>query len=724
MTLLISQFYITFKNSLLLLILLGIVFIIYTIFIYRRTIPLVPVNLKRVLTFLRSISLILILFVLFETTLNFIRSIKTPPHIAVAIDNSASMAIKDKAGNRPQLLSKAINDPVFNTLKDQFVLKYYTFSNKVNTEKTGDSLTFTGDATNITDCIKFIKNELVEKNLAGIIILSDGNYNKGGNPIRFSEELSVPVYPVGIGSPERVPDIAIVDVEYNPYAYINETTPVNVFIRNTGYKDIKIPITLSINGKKELTKIINIHSSPSEIKETIEYLPRSPGNNKLVLSVPSQPDELSFKNNLRTIYIDVFKAKLNVHLFAGSLSPEISFLKRHISSSDRYVVTTFVEKSENEFYQINDNEIENADIFIFQNFPTINTSARTLNRLLDRIQKQSIPIFLVLGKNVNFQQLSLFNEYLPIKANVNKINETLVYPMLSEKGKNDQLMRISSQNNSALSTWSKLPPVYTTHLINQLWANSDVLAFYKTSLTNRNQTNNNPLIVIRTNGKQKSAAVLAYGIWRWDLLMWGVDNNDDAYYNFVNNLLRWLEIKKEIKPVLIKTDNQQYNFGDPIKIDVEILNEALIPNDQNELVLSLKHNQTSENIAVYKSGENIYTKILYLDKSGDFELSLIAQEQAKFGNNIDKALFSIGEYSSELNNTHLQKSLLEGLALTSGGKYISSDSLYILAQSVQGSSRETSIANGVEFWNNRILLFCIIISLTMEWFLRKKKGML
>jgi len=724
MTLLISQFYITFKNSLLLLILLGIVFIIYTIFIYRRTIPLVPVNLKRVLTFLRSISLILILFVLFETTLNFIRSIKTPPHIAVAIDNSASMAIKDKAGNRPQLLSKAINDPVFNTLKDQFVLKYYTFSNKVNTEKTGDSLTFTGDATNITDCIKFIKNELVEKNLAGIIILSDGNYNKGGNPIRFSEELSVPVYPVGIGSPERVPDIAIVDVEYNPYAYINETTPVNVFIRNTGYKDIKIPITLSINGKKELTKIINIHSSPSEIKETIEYLPRSPGNNKLVLSVPSQPDELSFKNNLRTIYIDVFKAKLNVHLFSGSLSPEISFLKRHISSSDRYVVTTFVEKSENEFYQINDNEIENADIFIFQNFPTINTSARTLNRLLDRIQKQSIPIFLVLGKNVNFQQLSLFNEYLPIKANVNKINETLVYPMLSEKGKNDQLMRISSQNNSALSTWSKLPPVYTTHLINQLWANSDVLAFYKTSLTNRNQTNNNPLIVIRTNGKQKSAAVLAYGIWRWDLLMWGVDNNDDAYYNFVNNLLRWLEIKKEIKPVLIKTDNQQYNFGDPIKIDVEILNEALIPNDQNELVLSLKHNQTSENIAVYKSGENIYTKILYLDKSGDFELSLIAQEQAKFGNNIDKALFSIGEYSSELNNTHLQKSLLEGLALTSGGKYISSDSLYILAQSVQGSSRETSIANGVEFWNNRILLFCIIISLTMEWFLRKKKGML
>ncbi|MBN2412296.1 hypothetical protein JXQ31_11440 [candidate division KSB1 bacterium] len=664
------------------------------------------------------------LFILFELTFNFISSFKTPPHIAVGIDHSASMAVKDKAGNRPQVLSAVINDPVFFTLQNQFVFKYYTFANNVNPANIDDSLSFTGDVTNITNSLQYIKNDLAEKNLAGIILLSDGNYNKGGNPIRFAEELGVPVYPIGIGSPEPVPDIAIAGIEYNPYAYINESTPVHVTIRNMGYRNINLPLTLTVNGEKKLTKMINLPPSPSEIKETIDYLPEIPGNNKLVLSFPSQADELSIKNNFRTIYIDVFKAKLNVLLFSGGLSPDISFLKRHIGSSDRYIVNTFIEKSGNGFYQKNENEIDNADMFILLNFPTVHTSPSILNRLLDKVKTQSIPLFIILGKNVHPPKLSLFNEYLPFKANIDKIKEILVFPVLSEEGKNDQVMHISSQNNTALSAWSKLPPVYITHQINQLWPNTKVLAFYKTAVTQKGLTDNNPLIVTRNTGKQESAAVFAYGIWRWDLLMWGVNNDEDVYYNFVNNLLRWLETKQEIKPVQIKTDKQQYNFGEPVKISVEILNESFLPNNRNEIVLSLKHNHVTENIIVNKAGENRYEKIIYLDRSGDFELYLNNEKTTLYTDEVNKTLFSIGEYSSELSNTRLQKALLEGLASTTGGKYIDSDSLFILENTLSGNPRETYMSNSVEFWNNRIILFCVIFSLTLEWFLRKKKGML
>jgi len=722
--LLISQFNITYKNSIFLLLLFGIVFLLFTVFIYRNTVPIIPVFLKRILIVLRVLTLSIMLFILFEMTVNFISTLKKSPHIAVVLDNSASMGISDKTGNRSQLLSNAINDPVFKNLSGQFVLKYFTFSNKVNAIDFGDSLFFTGDVTNITNGMQYIKNDLAGKNLAGIILLSDGNYNKGGNPVRFAEELGVPVYTVGIGSPDPVPDIAIVDVEYNPYAYINEPTPVHVTIRNTGNKDLKIPLTLSVNGETKVTKIVNVPPSPSEIKQTIEFLPETPGNNKLVLSIPSQADELSLKNNFRTIYIDIFKAKLNVLLCSGGPSPDISFLKRHIASSDRYTVNTFVEKSVSGFYQTNETGIDSADIFIFQDFPTLNTSPRILSRVLDKIKNQSIPLFIVLGKNINPAKLSLFNEFLPFKANLNKINETLAYPVPSETGVNDQLLKTSSQNNTAISAWSKLPPVYITHRINQLWPNTEVLAHYKTSASQKGQTTGNPLIVTRNTGNQKSAAVLAYGIWRWDLLMWGVNNHEEVYYNFVNNMLRWLETKKEINTIQIKTDNRQYNFGDPVKIRVEILNKNLVPADEKKVVLSLKHNQKTEKIIVNKSGESSFTKTIYLDKSGDFELSLSDEKTAVYGNNINKALFSIGEYSSELSHTQLQKALLAGLASSTGGKYVDADSLFKLENTVTGNPRETRISNSVEFWNNRIVLFCIIIFLTLEWFLRKKRGML
>ncbi len=724
MMLLISQFNITYKNNLLLLILFGIVFLLFTVFIYRKTIPPVPSYLKRTLIVLRSLVLFLMLFILFKVAFNFISSFKTPPHIAVVIDHSASMAVKDKAGYRPQALDRVINDPVFNTLKKQFLLKYFTFANKVNTANINDSLSFTGDVTNMTNCLQYIKKDLAEKNLAGIILLSDGNYNKGGNPVRVAEELGIPVFPIGIGSPEPVPDIAIADIEYNPYAYINESTPVKVTIRNMGYQNINIPLTLTVNGEKKLTKIINVPRSPSEVQETIEYLPETPGNNKLVLSFPSQSDELSIKNNFRTIYIDVFKAKLNVVLFSGALSPDISFLKQTIGSSDRYTVNTLIEKSGDGFYQKNENEIDNADMIIFLDFPTINTPATLLNKLLDKVQTQSIPLLIILGKNVAPQKLSMFNEFLPFKANIDKINEMLVSPVLSEQGENDQVMRVALQNNAAVSAWSKLPPVYIAYQINQLWPNTKVLAFYKIPGLQKGQTGNNPLIVTRTTGKQKSAAIFAYGIWRWDLLMWGVNNNEDVYYNFVSNLLRWLETKQEIKPVQIKTDKQQYNFGEPVKISVQILNETFLPNDRDKIVLSLKHNQVTENIIVNKAGENRFERTIYLDKSGDFELSLNKEKTTAYTDETNKTLFSIGEYSSELSSTRLQKTLLEGLASTTGGKYIDSDSLNILETALTGSPRETFLSNSIEFWNNRIILFCAIFFLTLEWFLRKKNGML
>ncbi len=717
----ISQFHIAAKSVLLLFAFI-IAGIFFTLYIYRFTIPPVSLFLKRIMSGLRIIALLLLLFVIFELSVNLIKTRKDKPQVAIAIDTSASMAVKDETGIRAEIIKEVLQNPAFAYLQNNFIMNYYTFSNTTLTHKQADSLFFSGDATNIIQCLQFIKKEFTEKNLAAIIMLSDGNYNRGGNPVRIAEQLGTPVFTVGLGSAEPVKDLAIIEVENNSFCYLDESTPVNVTIRNRGYGEIGLPISLTVNDELIETQM---HTLPalSELEATFNVTPKITGINKLVISIPVQKNELIEQNNSRTIYIDVLKSRLYIQIYAGSLSPDISFLKNSILSSKRYSVGLLVEKPGGGFYNY-DNDTQDTDIIIFIDFPTAVTDQATLTRLLDAMETNATPLWVITGKNINLKKLSAFENWLPFKCNANYINETQIYAEPGEIGKNHPILQPAMQTSTWISAWLKLPPIYTIHQFQQFWPETQTLVNARTTSSQQNAKTPGSLVVIRTRQMHKSAAILGYGLWRWELLMRGVGDDSDIYNNFINNMLQWLETKKETSAWQIKTDKQHYNFGEPIKVTVNITKQALAMVNEPELTLLLNHKQGQESVTVSRSGDDSYSNVLYLDKAGDYQLTLDSATMSHITNKPDEAVFSIGEYSVELNNTQLQKPTLQDLALNSGGRYVEPDSVALLQKVIHGATRTSAQAWNKELWNEKYILFLIIFLLALEWFLRKKKGML
>ncbi len=731
MLILLAQTTLTFSAQSWLLLAAILLAIAYTLSIYRRTNPIVSALVRGLLISSRVLAICCLLFVVFEATFSLSSTRSEPPVLAIAVDNSASMAVQDKTGARNEKIRSVLHDNNLKQLEKKFDLKFYSFSDQSRElpHQEFDSLRFRGDVTNIAGSLESIKGELTEENLAGIVLLSDGNYNQGGNPIRYASEIGVPIYSIGIGSNETKPDLALTDIDANPFAYVGEPTPITMTVRSLGFGEQKTALTLRNEQSTISSQIITIPPSPSEIQIPIRYSPDSPGRQKLSIELNPIANEQTLENNKRTFYVDVLKSHLQVLLLAGKASPDISFLRRHLSASERYKVHSIVEKGDGTFYRMPatsslPEHLQDVDLFVLYDFPTNKTAPDLLNRLRVAVQTQAKPVLFVLGRETAPQRLGDLEQFLPVMAKSQNANEIQVYPLLSPLAQSHPVTQIGAERGSLAASWSQLPPVFTSNVFNQYWPNSEILVYAipANAPAARKDENKKPLLLVRSNGPQKSAALLAYGIWRWDLLMWGIGNADDMFSQLINNLVRWIESTKADELVRVEIEKTNFHYGEPVEIKIEVFNDKRMPISDADVKILLRHQTAQDELLATRIGDGKYNLTVHPEQPGDYIVSAIAQEGSRKLGETD-VLFSIGEYSKELTDLRIQEALLRSISESSGGKYISPDSLSDLTWAIGGEAKAISESKEIEVWNDPLTLIAIVLLLSAEWFVRKRKGM-
>jgi hypothetical protein len=94
----------------------------------------------------------------------------------------------------------------------------------------------------------------------------------------------------------------------------------------------------------------------------------------------------------------------------------------------------------------------------------------------------------------------------------------------------------------------------------------------------------------------------------------------------------------------------------------------------------------------------------------------------------EKGSFSVGGLNAEFLETRLNRLLLEQLAARTGGKYYEPQELSRLsadlAQMPNFRPRDVILARQFELWNKRWMMVVLVALFSIEWFLRKRNGML
>src|SRR5689334_7211324 len=109
------------------------------------------------------------------------------------------------------------------------------------------------------------------------------------------------------------------------------------------------------------------------------------------------------------------------------------------------------------------------------------------------------------------------------------------------------------------------------------------------------------------------------------------------------------------------------------------------------------------------------------EKIGKYTVSLTspANPDAKASTTFTVATLALEEQKPELDDAFLKK-----LASAGGGKYYQPDELAKWMKSLPDNPLVIRSEQEIELWNAPIFLWLFIIPLSIEWFVRKRKGLL
>lgn len=693
---------------------IGLIFIIfYSFYVYRFTLPPVSKFKKGTLVILRSIAIVVLLFIFFEPVLTITQKIEELPTNLFFVDNSKSMKIEDKT-NRLTTVRNTIE--TIKSAKLNGVNKFYSFGSSIKNINKDSlyALDFNEPTTDFSQIFKSIAH--TKNNIASVTIISDGVLTQGSTPLYTAEKLGIPVFTIGIGDSTKRNDIELKNVLYNDFIYAETPTAIIATVLNKGFEGRSSVISLIENNKViERQNILFNKSGVNTI--SFEYTPQTSGEKKLTVKIDNLEGESTNQNNQKVFYINVLSNKTNVLLISGAPSADLTFIKNTLIEDKNLTVNNLVQITSGNFLEPNANQkIDSADVIFLIGFPTNSTQDDFYNRLVNKIEKQNIPLFILLTADISISKLGKLKSELPFNLQGIENNYISVQPDISAAESTNPLIE-----GNSISDWNNLPPVNQPFTIMTVNPESKIISRVKMG----NTIKTNPLIISRNFASKRSVAIIAKDIWHWKLQT--ANKNLTLFDHFIINSIRWLNAPEDKKRVKVYTSKKFYSSGELIEFSAQVYDESFTPVNNAEVKVEYENKDLKNTFTLNSLGNGLYEGSVNVNKNGDYSF----KGEALLNNKIlgsDKGNFNVGDVDIELTDPQMNFTFLNLLSEQTNGEYFSPDKINLLITQLNKlnstSPKEKIVTSEIRLWSDEWLLIVVILLFSIEWFLRKRSGML
>ena len=236
---------------------------------------------------------------------------------------------------------------------------------------------------------------------------------------------------------------------------------------------------------------------------------------------------------------------------------------------------------------------------------------------------------------------------------------------------------------------------------------------------------NKPLILTRILGGKKSIAVLAKDIWRWKLET--APKNLDLFDRFIISSVKWLNSNEANKRVTIKTSKKFYSLGEQIEFSGQVYDQAFNPVSEADVKIQINYEKENFDVHLNSVGNGLYEGTFQTNKAGNYSFMGNAfLNNNKLGS--DKGKFNVGEVDVEMLDPRMNYEFLSLLSNQTGGKFFYNSNynqLFPILKALNKKSSKYKVeVSDINLWSNEWLLMIAIFLFGLEWFLRKRSGML
>ena len=218
-------------------------------------------------------------------------------------------------------------------LQDRFTVDHVFFGSEVYQDL--DSTAQTDKTTDINQPIEYISDIYEGENLATAIIITDGIYNEGKNPIYSDYNQTSPIYSVALGDTTPIVDLSVKEVLYNQIGYLNDQTEIQIDIdaHDCNNQRTLLQVNQRVGSGTKLIHEENIRIDSDNFFATrsVTLDLSTSGLAEYIVSVSPLNSEQNKVNNRKTIYIDVLDARQNILILANAPHPDVATLKQILS---------------------------------------------------------------------------------------------------------------------------------------------------------------------------------------------------------------------------------------------------------------------------------------------------------------------------------------------------------------------------------------------------------
>jgi hypothetical protein len=709
---------------------------------------------RAVLFGLRMLVILLLLAAMLRPTL--VRTTTTPQSatLIVLLDRSRSMSVPDEAGKKTrwEAMSQVIEAawPAMRKMGKDFEIKVYTFDSEAHAvDNSKDKLDLErepeGHQTAIGWVIDKVVREEAGKRLAGVILLGDGAQQAAPprdrspqDAVRQLADQGVPLYSVPFGQARGMgqsSDIALDQLRANQQVFVKNRLSVAAEARVDGFANRSIPIQMLFEtapGKMEVVagSQITALQDGQHLPVELEYVPQTPGEFKVTIKAIPQPGERLTTNNELSTFVTVLKGGLSVLYVEGALRYEQKFLRRSLDASPDIKV---------DYLRIDARKPETRppdllerfqpgkyDVYMFGDLDASAFRGEELAMLAKAVEEGAG--FIMLGGFHSFgagnygqtpladvlpiriERLERQNFDEPIRDDLHITGPLMMRP--TKVGATQSLMSLGDANNN-LAVWMALPPLEGANRFRDKKPAANVLAE-----TEQGQ----PLLVAKDFGRGRVIAFAADSTWRW----W-MGGHEAEHKRFWRQTVLWLARKDQSNEgnVWVQLDTRRLAPGMPLEFTVGANDpDGKLLTDARFEIEVIHPDRTKTPLQPRRQGDKNLVTFLGAEAAGDYT---IAVKGTRAGETLGttQARFLVFEQDRELDNPAADRGALESLAAITGGKAVPPEQLAALVAQIQKESQKLLIQTQLKttLWDTWPFFLTFVLLLVIEWFLRKKWGM-
>jgi hypothetical protein len=593
------------------------------------------------------------------------------------------------------------------------------------------------EVTRLGAAIEEVVSRFAGQPIAGVVLLSDGGSNQGIDPIEVAgrlREREIPLYPVGVGLPDP-PDIAVKRVILQDIVFPQDTVPMRVQIRSTGYEGQPIQMTVRLDGRRIGEKQVVLESGVQFVELAFVPGEEHTGRRQVDIELTRMPNETSTENNFARQAIRVIDEKIKVLYIEGKPRWEFRYLRGVLLRDDRLEVKFIMTEGDADLARYSPDHLASFptgaaqafeyDLVLIGDVPSWYFTKPQLERIEQLVRERSGSLLMLAGSQYNPSSYrgTVLEPLLPVRlpergSPSEPVGDT-VHPVVSEAGERSSIVRLDADPDVNAELWARVRPIAHVPRVREAKPGATVLMELSDTEARRRPY---PLIAWQRYGSGKCLFVGTDSLWRLRF-----KRGDTLHARFWAQSIQFLTLSRLLSGsnrITIETDRSHYRTGQRVSVFANVLDEAWEPVEAGEYTVYLERaNAPGASEALELSAvpdtPGLFQGYYAVEEAGHYTVRP-PQADAPIANTAE---FDVQRVSLEQREPAMQQAMLAKAAELSGGQYLGLADLDELPDLLQGEPRTTVRRIERSLWDLPAVYIVIVVLLGLEWALRRRANL-